>query len=288
MCLDLRPIGNGFAAEVHHIDLAGGIDARQTEAIEQALANYGVLALRRQPLDDVQQQRFIERFGPPVVTQLDELKNRKNHNPHFIDIATVDEDGNEIPADSARGMYLLANQLWHTDGSQVQPPVRLTALSARQLPPSPPPTEFADMRAAWAALSPKVKNCIDKLVVEPSIFHSRAKIGMQASDFSEATRQNRQAVEHALVRTHPRTGRKSLYLASHASHIVGKPVEEGRALIEELTAFATQRKFVYVHEWQQNDLVMWDDSWTMHRSTPYREPQPRVMRWCGVRELAPV
>lgn len=288
MSVTIHPIDQDFVAEVRNIDLAAGIDAAQAESLEQALAEYGVLVFRAQPLNDAQQQRFIERFGPPVVTQLDELKSSKNHNPHFIDIATVDEDGVPIAAESARGMYLLANQLWHTDGSQVQPPVRLTALSARQLPPAPPPTEYANMRGAWEALSPELQALVDGRVAEHSIFHSRAKIGMQMSDFSEATRQNRKAVTHAMVRQNKRTGRKSLYLASHASHIVGMPVEEGGRLIDELTAFATQARFVYAHQWQPNDVVMWDDSWTMHRSTPYTAPHPRVMRWCGVRELQPV
>lgn len=285
MSLDLHPIdnGHGFAAEVHRIDLARGIDALQTEAIEQALADYGVLAFRRQPLDDAQQQRFIACFGPPVVDPRGEPGSRWESSPQL-----GDAHAGGFAADHAPGMCLHTDRHWHTDGSQVQPPVRLTALSARQLPPSPPPTEFADMRAAWSALSPKVKACIDKLVVEHSIVYSRAKLGMNLADLSEAGRQCGHAVAHPLVRTHPRTGRKSLYLASHASHIVGRPVEEGRALIDELTVFATQRKFVYVHEWQPNDLVMWDDSWTMHRSTPHPEPQSPVMRWCGVRELAPV
>ena len=91
-----------------------------------------------------------------------------------------------------------------------------------------------------------------------------------------------------MVRRNMRTGRQSLYLASHASHSIGMPFEEGRALIDELTAFATQRQFVYAHQWQPNDVVMWDDSWTMHRSTPYNGPHPRLMRWCAVRELEPV
>jgi alpha-ketoglutarate-dependent 2,4-dichlorophenoxyacetate dioxygenase len=79
-----------------------------------------------------------------------------------------------------------------------------------------------------------------------------------------------------------------LYLASHASHVVGMPLEEGRALLQELMAFATQPRFVYAYEWTAHDLLMWDDRWTMHRATPYDKPQPRKLRWCGVRELEPV
>src|SRR5690606_5910585 len=144
MTLKLRPIQGEFAAAVKGIDLRKGIDAQQTDAIEQALAEYGVLVFPDQPLDDDQQQRFIERFGPPVEIKLEEVKSTHRRHPHFFDVATVDDDGTPIDPNSARGLYARANLLWHTDGSQVQPPVRLTALSARQLPPEPPATEYAD------------------------------------------------------------------------------------------------------------------------------------------------
>lgn len=111
---------------------------------------------------------------------------------------------------------------------------------------------------------------------------------MKLSDFGPDALKDRPPVVHPLVRTHPRTGRKSFYLASHASHVVGMPQEEGQALIEELTAHATQAQFVYAHHWKPHDLVMWDDRWTMHRSTPYSGTEPRVLRWSGVLELAPV
>jgi alpha-ketoglutarate-dependent 2,4-dichlorophenoxyacetate dioxygenase len=152
----------------------------------------------------------------------------------------------------------------------------------------PPPTEYADMRAAWNDLPRETRDEIDGLVVEHSIYWSRSKIGMSMDDFSEETKAARKPVQHPLVRTHPLNGLKSLYLASHASHVIGWPVEKGRALIERLTAHATKPQYVYSHQWQTNDLVMWDDSWTMHRSTPYKDKYPRMMRWCGVRELEAV
>ena len=275
-----------FVAEVQGLDLSAGVDPEMVETLDQALATHGVLVFRdQQRLDDDSQQAFIQQFGPPVVTTLKEIA--AGH-PHFYDIGNVDPDGNPIPEDSARGMYLLANLLWHTDGSQNQPPIRLTALHARVLPPVPPPTEYADMRAAWDDLPPSRQRELDGLVVEHSIYWSREKIGMPLSSFSAETLAERKPVQHPLVRVHPRTGRKSLYLASHASHVIGWPIEKGRALIEELTAHATQPQYVYSHQWRGGDLVMWDDTWTMHRSTPYSEPHPRKMRWCGVRELHPV
>lgn len=285
MPFQLKQIGRTFAAEATGIDLRRPIDAPTRDAIEDALARYGVLAFRDQRLDDDQQQAFIQMFGPPVVARIKELVTS---HPHFLDIGTVDAQGRPIAEDSAQGMHMLANALWHTDGSQAQPPTRLTALHARELPDDPPPTEYADMRASWDALPPKRQARLAGLKAVHSIFWSREQIGMKAEDFSPETRAEMKPVEHPLVRTHPRTGRQSLYLASHASHIVGMPLEDGRALIQELIAFATQPQFVYSYQWTPNDLVMWDDRWTMHRATPYQRPQPRKLRWCGVRELEPV
>jgi alpha-ketoglutarate-dependent 2,4-dichlorophenoxyacetate dioxygenase len=285
MAVNCTRIGRTFAAEVHGMDLRKGIDGNLAAEIDRALATHGVLVFRGQALDDDSQQAFIEKFGPPVVTNFKEIATG---HPHFYDVGTVDSEGKPIDEDSVKGQYLLANQLWHTDGSQNQPPIRVTALHARVLPPVPPPTEYADMRAAWNDLPRETRDEIDGLVVEHSIYWSRSKIGMSMDDFSEETKAARKPVQHPLVRTHPLNGLKSLYLASHASHVIGWPVEKGRALIERLTAHATKPQYVYSHQWQTNDLVMWDDSWTMHRSTPYKDKYPRMMRWCGVRELEAV
>lgn len=288
MTLTLTPIGKTFVAAASGIDLRGPITQADVEDIENALAQWGVLAFRRMPLNDDQQQAFIERFGPPSLVQLAELKSAKSAHPHFFDVSTVEDDGSKIDPNSPRGMYLRANQIWHTDGSQAQPPIRLTVLSARTLPPAPPATEYADMRAAYDDLDEDMKRRIDGMQVEHSIFYSRAKMGMKLSDFTADAMKTRPPVIHPLVRTNPRTGRKSLYLASHAARIVGLPDAEGEALIALLTEHATQDKYCYAHDWQPDDVVMWDDSWTMHRATPYDGPHPRVLRWSGVREVAAV
>lgn len=286
--MKIKRIGNTFAAEVADIDLRQSLTADQVEAIELALAREGVLCFRKMPLTDDEQQAFIERFGPPSEVKLDELKSEKSAHPHFFDVTTVEDDGSQLDPNSARAMYLKANLLWHTDGSQAQPPIRLTALSARRLPQLPPDTEYADMAAAYDDLTADMKERINDMKVEHSIFYSRSKMGMKASDWSADAASKRPPVIHPLVRTNARTGRKSLYLASHASHVIGLPVEEGRALIEELTVHATQAKYVYSHKWQPEDLVMWDDTWTMHRAVPYQGDEARVLRWSGVRETAAV
>ena len=283
-----RRLGKTFAAEIVGLDLRAGIDAALAEEIDQALAENGVLCFRDQPLNDEQQGAFIAHFGPPFRTQVKEIASGARHNPYFYDITNVDEEGRQISDASVRGQYLKANQLWHTDGSQIQPPIRVSALNARQLPADPPDTHYADMKAAWDALPEARQRQLEGLQAVHSMLASRAKMGMGSEAFSEESKKLRPPVTHPLVRHHARTGRKSLYLASHASHILGWPEDEGAELLAELTAFATQPEFVYVHRWRPHDLVMWDDAATMHRSTPYLSPQPRVMRWCGVSELEPV
>ena len=285
MSIEFERLGQTFAARIRGVDIAKGIGPAEVDAIEEGLAHHGVLVFEDQHIDDDAQQAFIQQFGPPHQAVLKEIAS---DHPHFYDIGTVDIAGNVREKDSIAELYMRANLLWHTDGAQNQPPIRLTALHARVLPPEPPPTEYADMHAALAALDVDTRRSLEGLVVEHSIYRSREQMGMKMSDFSEESLKARKPVHHPLVRTNPRTRRKSLYLASHASHVVGRPLEEGRALIERLIRHATQPRFVYSHPWRLHQLVMWDDSWTMHRATPYEGAHPRHLRWCGVRELEAV
>ena len=285
MNVEFERIGRTFAARVHGVDLARGIGPKEVEALEEGLARNGVLVFEDQRIEDDAQQAFIQQFGPPHQAVLKEIAS--NH-PHFYDIGTVDFEGTPRAKDSIADLYMRANLLWHTDGAQNQPPIRLTALHARVLPPEPPPTEYADMHAAWEALSPEMQRSLEGLLVEHSIYRSRELMGMKRSDFSEESLRARKPVQHPLIRTNPRTGWRSLYLASHASHVIGWPLEKGRQLLDELIAHATQPRFVYSHAWSLHQLVMWDDSWTMHRATPYEGSHPRHLRWCGVRELEAV
>jgi alpha-ketoglutarate-dependent 2,4-dichlorophenoxyacetate dioxygenase len=169
-------------------------------------------------------------------------------------------------------MFQLGNRLWHTDSSFKRLPARASLLYARTIPPVGGHTEFADERAAYDALSGDMKRRIDGLVVEHSIFTSRARLGF--TNFSDEERQGLPPVPQVLVRTIPETGRKSLYLASHAGRVFGMPEDEGRALIDQLVAHATQRQFVYTHRWRVHDLVIWDNRCTMHRGADFDD-----LRW---------
>jgi alpha-ketoglutarate-dependent 2,4-dichlorophenoxyacetate dioxygenase len=169
-------------------------------------------------------------------------------------------------------MFQLANRIWHTDSSFKHLPAYASMLYARSIPPVGGHTEFADERAAYDALPDDAKRRLDGLVAEHSIFNSRARLGY--TNFSDEERRGLPQVPQVLVRTLADTGRKSLYLASHAGRIFGMGEAEGRALIDELVAHATQRQFVYTHRWRVNDLVIWDNRCTMHRGTEFDD-----LRW---------
>jgi alpha-ketoglutarate-dependent 2,4-dichlorophenoxyacetate dioxygenase len=231
------------------------------------------------PLTNEEHIAFSARLGPIEV--LRDGKRKRIPHPEIVDQSNLDENGEIFPDDDKRMLYKRANRLWHTDMSFH--PVRATysLLSAHVIPPTDADTEFADMRAAYAALPDSTKERIDGLVAEHSYYYSRVVGG--GPEPTEEERRARPPAQHALVHEH--RGRKVLYLASHASHIVGRPVDEGRALLRELTEFATRPEFIYRHRWRVGDVVMWDNLCTMHRATPFEDQRyKRDMRRTTVRE----
>jgi alpha-ketoglutarate-dependent 2,4-dichlorophenoxyacetate dioxygenase len=169
-------------------------------------------------------------------------------------------------------MYGLGNRLWHTDASFQDPPGRYSLLSAKIIPPVGAETEFADMRAAYDALPSDMKAQLEGLRVHHSIAHSRQTLGFE---FSQEEQDILRGAVHPLIRTLPRSQRKSLYVASHASRIIDWPVPEGRLLLRELMEHATQPQFVYRHVWREGDLVIWDNRATMHRARPFADTRYR-------------
>jgi alpha-ketoglutarate-dependent 2,4-dichlorophenoxyacetate dioxygenase len=225
-------------------------------------------------MDPAQQEAFIRHFGPERPPLFKELAGSKT----LIDVGTVDDEGKLIGKDTVQGAYNLANRLWHTDGTFLELPIRLTGLLARELPPVPPPTEYANMRAAWDALPAARQAELEGLQVIHSVVRSREQVGFTADKFAPETLKRFPPVPHPLVRIHPFNRRKSLYLASHASHIDGWPVADGRLLLLDLNTHATQPGFVYSHTWRVGDLLIWDNRCTMHRGRPHDETKPRDLR----------
>ena len=193
----------------------------------------------------------------------------------FADVSNLDKDNKVFARDARRRLFALGNRLWHSDSSFKVVPAKYSILHCHSIPSSGGNTEFADMRAAYDALDEATKGDRGSLC-EHSQVYSRQQLGF--TDFTDEERARFAPVRQRLVRTHPSTGRKSLYLASHAGGILGWPVPEARAFLRDLVEHATQRQFVYAHRWQVGDLVMWDNRRTMHRVRPFPAHEPRDMR----------
>jgi alpha-ketoglutarate-dependent 2,4-dichlorophenoxyacetate dioxygenase len=270
----LRPLQERFAAEVTGVEVRSVHNSSELELIREAMDRFAVLAFRGQPLSDAEHLAFAERFDGKLHTRTGAAVLRKNRfgNEALSDISNVDENGELMQAGDRRRMSGLGNRLWHTDASFEDPPGRYSMLHARVIPEVDADTEFADMRAAYDELDGATKAKLEGLKVHHSIAYSRATLGFE---FSEEERAKLQGAVHPLVRTNPRTGRRSLYLASHASHVVGWPVPEGRLLLRDLIEHATQSRFVYRHSWRAADLVIWDNLATMHRGRPFDDSAHR-------------
>ena len=275
MSLEFTPLHPLFAAEVSAVDLRAVNDPATLAEIRAGMDRYAVLVFHDQPFTDEEQIAFARRVDGELHTKTGASALYKNRlgTEALADISNVDEAGELLKSDDRRRAYSLGNRLWHTDASFVDPAGRYSMLHARVIPPAGMgDTEFADMRAAYDALAPEMKARLAQLSVHHSIAHSRQTLGFEFSrDEEEALR----GAVHPLIRTIPGSGRRSLYLASHASRIVEMPVPEGRLLLRDLAEHATQREFVYRHGWRVGDLVIWDNRCTMHRATPFDDAQYR-------------
>jgi alpha-ketoglutarate-dependent 2,4-dichlorophenoxyacetate dioxygenase len=280
--MQVERIGNSFAGRVTGLDIAAGARPVDLVQVEQFLAEYPVLCFPDQPLTDEQQTAFVHALGPGF--EAPSPYGDGDNVLRVVDVANVEPDGKPIAKGSIKAKFQDANLLWHTDGSYSQRPIRITGLSARTLPKHPPDTLYADMRAAWDALADPMKRRCENLIVEHSMYYSRRKMGIAESDFPDEFRKTFGIARHPLVRTHPISGRKSLYLASHVGGIVGWPEADASTFLDELVEFATRPEFVYAHKWRPRDFMMWDDSCTMHRATPYDGAEPRLLRWASVLE----
>jgi alpha-ketoglutarate-dependent 2,4-dichlorophenoxyacetate dioxygenase len=257
-----------FAAEVGAIDLREVRDRATLDEIRAGMDEYAVLVFRQQPFTDAEQLAFAQRFDGTLhaKTGISVLSKNRLGDEALTDISNVDENGEIMKSNDRRRMYALGNRLWHTDASFQDPPGRYSMLSARVVPAVSADTEFADMRAAYDALDSDIKAKLQGLCAHHSIAYSREVLGFE---FSEREREQLRGAIHPLVRANPRTQRRSLYLASHASRIVDWPIPEGRLLLRDLIDHATQPQFVYRHAWRPGDLVIWDNLATMHRGKPY-------------------
>ena len=279
MTISFRALHPAFAAEVSGIDCRRALTGAEVTQIEAGMDRYAVLVFPEQDMSDEQQLAFTRQFG--------ELENypRGGHirqrsdsrlGPGIADFSNLDKDGRIMSAEDRVWFFKLGDRLWHSDSSFRPVPARYSLLSGRVLPSWGANTEFADMRAAYDALDGRTKAEVEDLVCLHSLMYSRQAIG-----FTELSEQETEAfapVRQRLVRTHPVTGRRSLFLSSHAGAIEGWTVPEARMFLRDLTEFATQREFVYSHAWRPFDLVMWDNRTTMHRARRFDRNEVRDVR----------
>lgn len=287
MPLTAQPLHKLFAARVTGLDPTRPLTPEQQREVLSLMDRYAVCVYPNAiPLSNDQHIVFSRYFGPMQrgrVLTVTGRKERLEAWPELVDVGNLDPEGNIQAPDSRARAFNNGNRLWHTDMSFHPNRATYSLLNSHIVPPSDGDTEFADERAAYDALPQAMKDKIENLVASHSIWYSRVLSGFPEPTAEEL--QSRPPAEHRIVQVHPTSGRKTLYLASHASHIVGMPLEEGRALLRELTEFATQRQFVYRHHWTAGDIVIWDNRCLMHRATPFEDfTYKRDMRRTTCRE----
>jgi alpha-ketoglutarate-dependent 2,4-dichlorophenoxyacetate dioxygenase len=264
MIFETRALRPHFAAQLVKLDARRPLAAAEIAAVEAAMDRFAVVVLPGQHITDEQQLAFTRNFGP-----LEEGANSTVRNadlrlvPAFADVSNLDKSGAMLARDNKRRMASLGNRLWHSDASFRAIPARYSILSGRIVTSEGGNTEFADMRAAYDALDDRTKAEVEDLVCEHSLIYSREQLGF--ADFLPDERVAMKPVLQRLVRIHPVTGRKSLFLSAHIGAVVGWPRPEALAFVRDLIEHATQSQFVYAHRWTQHDLVMWDNRTTMHR-----------------------
>ncbi|MGH7092296.1 MAG: TauD/TfdA dioxygenase family protein [Stellaceae bacterium] len=288
MTLALRPLHPLFAATASGVDLRQVPNPDLVAAIDRAMDQYAVLVFRGQRLTQDEQIGFASAFGILDIglAKLSKTKGRLDY-AELIDISNVARDGSIAPSGDKRMAGALANQLWHSDSSFQAVPGKYSMLSAVILPgPSvlgAGETEFADMRAAYDSLDGAIKTKLEGLVAEHYALYSRIWLGDE--EWTDEQKHGMPPVRWKIVRTHPGSGRKSLFIGSHANRILGWPVPEGRMFLLDLLEHATQRQFVYRHEWQVGDLVIWDNRCTVHRGRAYDMTRRRELRRTTTRDL---
>ena len=278
MTLSIQQITPVFAGEVSGVDITQPLSRYDAAAIEEGMDRYAVLVFRDQHLTDDAQRAFTRNFGTLEASPGGHIATAAERRLplDMQDASNLDKDQKPLARDDRRRMFNLGNRLWHSDSSYRAVPAKYSLLSGRVVVERGGRTEFADMRTAYDALDDATKSEIEDLVCEHSLMFSRGTLGF--TEVSEAERAMFRPVRQRLVRTHPVTGRKSLFLSAHAGGIVDRPVPEARAFLRDLVEHATQPEFVYSHKWRQWDLVMWDNRQTMHRVTRFDETLVRDMR----------
>lgn len=288
MPVTIRQVGPCFAGQVSGIDMTKPLSPAEASAVHAGMDKYAVLVFHDQAIDDDQQLAFTTSLGDiehAIGTSLRAAHEYRLPNT-FADVSNLDQDNKPFAREDRRRLFAIGNRLWHSDSSFKVVPAKYSLLHARSVPAKGGNTEFAYMPAAYDALDAETKAEIEDLICEHSQIYSRRLIGF--TEFTEEERARFKPVRQSLVRRHPITGRKSLYLSSHAGSIVGWPEPEALCLLRDLVEHATQREFTFAHKWRVGDLVMWDNRCVLHHATSFDPRHTRHMHRTTVVGSMPV
>lgn len=265
----ITPTSATLGALVTDVDLTD-LDPASWQAIESAFHEHAVLIFPGQHLSPDEQTGFAERFGEIEILTRDETLKAPA-------ISNVNPDGSIRGEDDEFTQILRGNEGWHTDSSYLPLAAKASVLSAHVLPQEAGETEWADMRAAYDALDDATRARIADLSAHHSLHHSQAKIGHEPKDDSLSGFRAEGIPLRPLVKEHPVTGRKALFIGRHAYGIPGLDEAESERLLDDLLAFACRPPRIYRHEWRVGDVVVWDNRAVLHRARPYDHQEPRVM-----------
>ena len=272
-----------IGAEITGVDLRQPLDETSFAVIREAWNRHSVLVLRDQRIDDEQQVEFARRFGTLEETTFTVAAD----NPYIYKLSNVDDEGNVLPIGSRKRLFLDVNARWHTDSSFRPIPAMGSILSGREVPEKEHgDTAFASMRVGYETLPEEKKRALEGLVTVHDYGYSLSLFddGLIPQNEIDSV----PPVRHPLVRTHPPTGLRSLFVSGHIERIEGMPVEEGRALVAELIEWCTRPEYVYRHRWSRYDLVMWDNRCALHRATVIPTTEPRLMHRATIAGEGPV
>jgi alpha-ketoglutarate-dependent 2,4-dichlorophenoxyacetate dioxygenase len=287
--MEIRPLHPLFAAELIGADLAQEPSAELVKTVEDAMAEYAVLVVRGQGhVGDAEHIRFSRAFGPlelpPHIGITDAMRAKRRFAPELYDASNLNSEGEIADPDSLQRRYGKGNEQFHTDSSFHDMPTKWSLLFGHIVTPERGETEFVDTRIGYERLPQAMKDRIEGLSVEHNVWRSREKAGFADVD---KMRGSIAPAIHPLVRTSA-SGRKALYIGSHADHVIGMELEEGRALLEQLVELATTPDRIYAHQWRQGDIVIWDNRCTMHRATAFDyENHKRDLRRTTINEHGP-
>jgi taurine dioxygenase len=271
----VRQLTPNLGAEISGVDLAGGVDEALFQSLYRAFLHYQVLLFPPQDLPPACQVEFARRFGEVQIHVMNQY--HADGFPELYRLSNLDENGRPNGRHPDKGTLA-----WHTDGSWQRVTGQATIIYGEVMPESGGETHFCDMYGAYGRLSSSWKARIAGLRAVHNLDFSRNRRHGE-EPMTDEQRRARPPVDHPIVRTHPETGRKCVYLGDHAESIVGMPYDAGRALIEELNALIVHPDLSYEHRWRTREMIVWDNRCVLHRATPFDEAtQGRVIRRCTV------